>query len=86
MSKSVLIDEDDDLNMKLFHDLPSADGRATLRTASGEEAIRIARERRPDLILMDVALPEASGLEVTRRLRRADDALYEARDPTAIGW
>ena len=69
MTKTVLIVEDNELNMKLFNDLLEANGHATLRTRSGVEAIELAREHRPDLILMDIQLPEVSGLEATRRLK-----------------
>jgi two-component system cell cycle response regulator DivK len=73
MKKTVLIVEDNELNMKLFNDLLEANGHATLRTKSGVEAIALAREHRPDLILMDIQLPEVSGLEVTRWLKDDDD-------------
>uniref|UniRef100_UPI003D0C0E94 response regulator n=1 Tax=Roseibium sp. TaxID=1936156 RepID=UPI003D0C0E94 len=53
MAKSVLIVEDNELNMKLFHDLLEAHGYNTLQTRTGIEALRLAREHRPDLILMD---------------------------------
>ena len=69
MPKTVLIVEDNELNMKLFNDLLEANGRATLRSTSGVEAVKLAREHRPDLILMDIQLPEVSGLEVTRWLK-----------------
>ncbi|MCA8908703.1 MAG: response regulator [Rhodospirillaceae bacterium] len=74
MSKTVLIVEDNELNMKLFHDLLEANGYDTLQTKDGMEALRMAREHRPDLILMDIQLPEVSGLEVTKWLK-ADDEL-----------
>ena len=61
--------EDNELNMKLFHDLLDAHGYGTLQTRSGIEALRLAREHRPDLILMDIQLPEISGLEVTKWLK-----------------
>ena len=73
---TVLIVEDNELNMKLFHDLLDAHGYQTLQTRSGIEALQIARERRPDLILMDIQLPEVSGLEVTRWLKD-DEELRE---------
>jgi len=76
MSKTVLIVEDNELNMKLFNDLLERNGYATLRTRSGVEAIELAREHHPDLILMDIQLPEVSGLEVTRWLKD-DDALRD---------
>ncbi len=69
MSKTVLIVEDNDLNMKLFHDLLEAHGYETLQTKDGLEAMKLARDHRPDLILMDIQLPEISGLEVTKWLK-----------------
>jgi two-component system cell cycle response regulator DivK len=73
MTKTVLIVEDNELNMKLFSDLLEAHGYATLKTANGIEAIEIARAHHPDLILMDIQLPEVSGLDVTRCLKEDDD-------------
>ena len=72
MAKTVLIVEDNELNMKLFHDLLDAHGYKTLQTRNGMEAISLAREHRPDLILMDIQLPEVSGLEVTKWLKEDD--------------
>jgi two-component system, cell cycle response regulator DivK len=71
--KTVLIVEDNDLNMKLFNDLLEAHGYRTLQTKDGMEALRIARRARPDLILMDIQLPEVSGLEVTKWIKEDDD-------------
>ncbi len=71
--KTVLIVEDNELNMKLFHDLLDAHGYATLQTRNGMDAIGIARKHRPSLILMDIQLPEVSGLEVTRWLKDDDE-------------
>jgi two-component system cell cycle response regulator DivK len=76
MPKTVMIVEDNELNMKLFHDLLDAHGYRTLQTRSGMEALRLAREQRPDLILMDIQLPEVSGLEVTKWLKD-DEALSD---------
>ena len=76
MSKRVLIVEDNELNMKLFHDLLDAHGYETLQTRDGMEALEIARSERPDLILMDIQLPEVSGLEVTKWLKE-DDSLKQ---------
>ena len=73
MTKTVLIVEDNELNMKLFHDLLDAQGYKTLQTREGLQALTIAREHRPDLILMDIQLPEISGLEVTKWLKEDDD-------------
>ncbi len=73
VAKKVLIVEDNDLNMKLFNDLLEAHGYLTLQTKDGVEALRMARLHRPDLILMDIQLPEVSGLEVTKWLKEDDD-------------
>ena len=69
MAKTVLIVEDNELNMKLFHDLLEAHGYDTVGTRSGIEALELARTHRPDLILMDIHLPEVSGLEVTKWIK-----------------
>jgi two-component system cell cycle response regulator DivK len=71
--KTVLIVEDNELNMKLFHDLMEAHGYNILQTRDGMEALKLARAHRPDLILMDIQLPEVSGLEVTKWIKEDDD-------------
>ena len=73
MSKTVLIVEDNELNMKLFHDLLEAQGYETLQTREGLQALALARQHRPDLILMDIQLPEISGLEVTKWLKEDEE-------------
>ncbi|WP_309092007.1 response regulator [Phenylobacterium sp.] len=73
MAKKVLIVEDNELNMKLFHDLLEAQGYETIETREGLAALSLAREHRPDLILMDIQLPEISGLEVTKWLKEDDE-------------
>jgi two-component system cell cycle response regulator DivK len=73
MAKTVLIVEDNELNMKLFHDLLDAHGYRTIQTRNGMEALELARKHRPDLILMDIQLPEVSGLEVTKWLKEDDE-------------
>jgi len=73
-SKTVLVVEDNELNMKLFHDLLEAHGYNILQTKDGVEALNLARSHHPDLILMDIQLPEVSGLEVTRWIKD-DEAL-----------
>ena len=67
MAKTVMIVEDNELNMKLFRDLIEASGYETVRTRNGLEALDLARAHRPDLILMDIQLPDIDGLEVWRR-------------------
>ncbi len=73
MKKTILIVEDNELNMKLFHDLLDAHGYLTVQTRSGLDALALARQHRPDVILMDIQLPEVSGLEVTKWLKDDDD-------------
>ena len=68
-AKTVLIVEDNELNMKLFHDLLEAHGYQIVGTRNGIEALDLARKHKPDLVLMDIQLPEVSGLEVTKWLK-----------------
>ena len=82
MTKTVLIVEDNELNMKLFNDLLDAHGYGTLQTRNGMDAMDIAREHRPDLILMDIQLPEVSGLEVTKWIK--DDEELRAIPVVAV--
>ena len=65
----VLIVEDNEKNMKLARDVLQAKGYATLEAVTGEEGVRLALERKPDLVLMDIQLPGISGIEALRRLR-----------------
>ncbi len=71
--KTVLIVEDNELNMKLFNDLLEAHGYRVLQTREGLSALDIARQHKPDLILMDIQLPEVSGIEVTKWLKEDDE-------------
>lgn len=73
MDKTVLIVEDNELSGKLFRDVLEVNGFRTLLTKSGDEALRLARDHRPDLIIMDIQLPEESGLDITRRIRNDAD-------------
>jgi two-component system cell cycle response regulator DivK len=73
MSQTILIVEDNELNMKLFNDLLQAHGYRTLQTKDGREVVELTRKHRPDLILMDIQLPEISGLEITKMLKADDD-------------
>ena len=74
MAKTILIVEDNELNMKLFRDLLEAQGYDILQTRDGMQALDLARKERPDLIVMDIQLPQVSGLEVTKWIK-ADDNL-----------
>ena len=69
MPKTVMIVEDNELNMKLFNDLLESRGYTVIQTRSGMEALDLARAHMPDLILMDIQLPEVSGLVVTKWLK-----------------
>lgn len=70
MAKTVLIVEDNELNMRLFNDLLEAFGYKTVKTKDGRQAVPLARQHKPDLIVMDIQLPEISGLEVTALLKQ----------------
>jgi two-component system cell cycle response regulator DivK len=82
MAKTVLIVEDNELNMKLFRDLLEAHGYQTSGTSNGFEALELVRKLRPDLILMDIQLPQVSGLEVTRWIK--DDPELRAIPVVAV--
>jgi two-component system, cell cycle response regulator DivK len=69
MKKKVMIVEDNELNMKLFDDLLGAHGYDTIKTRDGTKVMDLARTHRPDLIVMDIQLPEVSGLDVTKWLK-----------------
>lgn len=69
MAKMVLIVEDNELDMKLFNNLLDANGFGVLQAINGKEAFSKAKEHHPDLIIMDVQLPEASSLEVTQCIK-----------------
>ena len=68
-----MIVEDNELNMKLFRDLIEASGYGTIQTRNGLEALDLARQHKPDLILMDIQLPEVSGLDVTKWLKEDEE-------------
>lgn len=70
---TVLIVEDNDKNMKLARDVLQAKGYRTLEAVTGEQGVELARDKRPDLVLMDIQLPGISGIEAFRRIR-ADPA------------
>ena len=66
---TVLIVEDNDKNMKLARDVLQAKGYQTLEAITGEDGVRLAKERKPDLVLMDIQLPGINGIEAFRRIR-----------------
>jgi two-component system cell cycle response regulator DivK len=65
----VLVVEDNEKNMKLFRDVLLSAGYRTLEAATGEEAVAVATEHSPDLVLMDIQLPDIDGVEALGRLR-----------------
>ena len=68
-AKTILIVEDNDLNMKLFHALLETRGYNVLQARDGMEGLRLAREHCPDLIIMDIQLPGVSGLVVAKSIK-----------------
>jgi len=76
MTKSILIVEDNPMNMKLFSDLLESHGFNILKSVDGMDTMQLAKEHRPDLIIMDIHLPEVSGLELTKSLKADDDLKY----------
>jgi two-component system, cell cycle response regulator DivK len=66
---TVLIVEDNEKNMKLARDVLQAKGYATLEAVTGEEGVKLARERKPDLVLMDIQLPGINGIEAFKQIR-----------------
>jgi two-component system cell cycle response regulator DivK len=66
---TILIVEDNEKNMKLVRDVLQAKGYSTLEAVTGEDGVRLAIERKPDLVLMDIQLPGISGIEALRQLR-----------------
>jgi two-component system cell cycle response regulator DivK len=87
--KRILIVEDNETDVRLLKDILETRGYNILQTRDGLEAIDLALANRPDLILMDIQLPEISGLEVTRRLRgdeRSRQIPIVAVTAFAMGW
>jgi two-component system cell cycle response regulator DivK len=68
---TILIVEDNDKNMKLVRDILQFGGHATLEATTGADGVRLALEHVPDLVLMDIQLPDFDGAEALRRIRQA---------------
>ena len=73
MSKTVLIVEDNELHMKMFSDLLQNEGYNILQSTDGTDALDIVREHKPDLVIMDVQLPEISGLNITDSIKEDNE-------------
>jgi two-component system cell cycle response regulator DivK len=65
----VLIVEDNEKNMKLARDILQAKGYETVEAVTGEEGVKLAKEKKPDLVLMDIQLPGINGIEAFKQLR-----------------
>ena len=65
----ILIVEDNDKNRKLVRDVLTFKGYTTIEAETGEAGVRLAQERRPNLVLMDIRLPGIDGMEALRQLR-----------------
>jgi two-component system cell cycle response regulator DivK len=68
----ILLVEDNEKNMKLFRDVLRAAGYETLEATTGGQALKLAVEHDPDLVLLDVGLPDIDGVAVLGRLRTED--------------
>ncbi len=72
-ARKVLVVEDNELNLKLFTDLLQAQGYEVIQTRDGIVVEDLVREHHPDLILMDIQLPEVSGIDIIKWLKAQDD-------------
>ena len=69
MAKTILIVEDDPKNLTLFRDVLQVSGYSTIEATDGKKGVELAKEKKPDLILMDIQMPEMDGLEAVRILK-----------------
>jgi two-component system cell cycle response regulator DivK len=66
---TILIVEDNEKNMKLARDILRAKGYATLEAVNGLDGVQMALQHKPDLVLMDIQLPDINGIEAFERIR-----------------
>ena len=71
-TRQILVVEDNERNMRLFCDVLQASGYRTLQATTGEQAVELVFEHRPDLVLMDIQLPDIDGVEALSRVRSDD--------------
>ena len=84
--EQILVVEDNEKNMKLFRDVLQAKGYRTLEATTGARAVELATAHRPDLVLMDIQLPDIDGVEALGRLRADDtDCLNTGARPDRAG-
>jgi two-component system, cell cycle response regulator DivK len=69
MSKCILVVEDQEDNRRILRDLLTSVGFDLVEATTGEEGVRLAESRRPDLILMDIQMPVLDGYEATRQIK-----------------
>jgi two-component system cell cycle response regulator DivK len=79
---TILIVEDNDKNMKLVRDILQHKGYRTIEAATGEDGVRLAVEQRPDLVLMDIQLPDIDGIAALARIR--EDPTLDAMPVVAV--
>ncbi len=72
MQRRVLLIDDDEMLLNLLQELMHKEGYEVLSTADGPQGVRIYKERRPDLVVLDLGLPTMNGLEVLRKIRTFD--------------
>jgi two-component system cell cycle response regulator DivK len=76
--RQILVVEDNDKNMKLFRDVLNASGYRTMEATTGGEAVELATAHSPDLVLMDIQLPDMGGVEALDRLRADERTAHVA--------
>lgn len=83
---SVVVCEDDDVTLELLCDHLVADRFTVLPAPSASDALRLCRYNHPDILLLDLSLPDASGLDVLREIREADgvESRFDPRLPVIV--